>query len=45
MQLITALDILEDPELYDKYKKYNNKSLDDISNDNEIQIIHEIKNM
>jgi chorismate mutase len=43
MQLITALDILEDPELYEKNLiKYNNKSLYDIYNDNEIQIIHEI---
>lgn len=43
IQLITALDILEDPELYEKNLiKYNNKSLYDIYNDNEIQIIHEI---
>tara|TARA_Y100000389_G_scaffold204984_1_gene261590 strand:- start:8816 stop:9739 length:924 start_codon:yes stop_codon:yes gene_type:complete len=43
MQLITALDILEDPELYEKNLiKYKNKSLYDIYNDNEIQIIHEI---
>lgn len=43
MQLITALDFLEDPELYENnLKKYQNHSLYDIYNDNEIQIIHEI---
>jgi hypothetical protein len=43
MQLITALDFLEDPALYEKnLKKYHNSSLYDIYNDNEIQIIHEI---
>ena len=43
MQLITALDFLEDPALYEKnLKKYHNSSLYDVYNDNEIQIIHEI---
>jgi hypothetical protein len=43
MQMLTALDILEDPALYEKnLKKYNNYTLYEVYNDNEIQIIHEI---
>lgn len=43
MQLITALDFLEDPNLFEKnLTKYYNNSLYDIYNDNEIQIINEI---
>ena len=43
MQLVTALDFLEDPTLYEKnLTKFQDYSLYDIYNDNEIQIIHEI---
>jgi len=43
IQFITALDFIEDPELYEKnLTKYQNSSLYDIYNDNEIQIINEL---
>ena len=43
IQFVTALDFIEDPELYEKnLTKYQNSSLYDIYNDNEIQIINEL---